>query len=104
MATTTSKQNIAQTMSLLDEHKDSIPEGLYLQLANALMVNHNTGDHYKLELRNEVLKEMLIEEQDAHKTLKVKYDLLHKMWFDSLARKMHYKDKWKLLKQKLKLL
>ena len=69
------------TMSLLDEHKESLPEGVYLEMCDNLKKLFLTGedlarDSYLLDLTNEYYK--LLEDNEAlrHEVVEQKRDLL----------------------------
>tara|TARA_B000000557_G_scaffold154010_1_gene124966 strand:- start:100 stop:540 length:441 start_codon:yes stop_codon:yes gene_type:complete len=68
-------------MSLLDEHKESLPEGVYLEMCDNLKKLFLTGedlarDSYLLDLTNEYYK--LLEDNEAlrHEVVEQKRDLL----------------------------
>ena len=72
---------IRKTMSLLDDHKESLPEGVYLEMCDNLKKLFLTGedlarDSYLLDLTNEYYK--LLEDNEAlrHEVVEQKRDLL----------------------------
>ena len=72
---------IRATMSLLDEHKESLPEGVYLEICDNLKKLFLTGedlarDSYLLDLTNEYYK--ILEDNEAlrHEILEQKRELL----------------------------
>ena len=76
-----SNNPIRITMSLLDEHKESLPEGVYLEMCDNLKKLFLTGedlarDSYLLDLTNEYYK--LLEDNEAlrHEVVEQKRDLL----------------------------
>ena len=76
-----SNSPIRITMSLLDEHKESLPEGVYLEMCDNLKKLFLTGedlarDSYLLDLTNEYYK--LLEDNEAlrHEVVEQKRDLL----------------------------
>ena len=76
-----SNNPIRITMSLLDEHKESLPEGVYLEMCDNLKKLFLTGedlarDSYLLDLTNEYYK--LVEDNEAlrHEVVEQKRDLL----------------------------
>ncbi len=79
--TTITNNPIRITMSLLDEHKESLPEGVYLEMCDNLKKLFLTGedlarDSYLLDLTNEYYK--LLEDNEAlrHEVVEQKRDLL----------------------------
>ena len=78
---TMSNNPIRTTMSLLDEHKESLPEGVYLEMCENLKKLYLTGedlarDSYLLDLTNEYYK--ILEDNEAlrHEILEQKRELL----------------------------
>jgi len=76
-----SNNPIRITMSLLDEHKESLPEGVYLEMCDNLKKLFLTGedlarDSYLLDLTNEYYK--ILEDNEAlrHEILEQKRELL----------------------------
>jgi len=72
---------IRATMSLLDEHKESLPEGVYIEICDNLKKLFLTGedlarDSYLLDLTNEYYK--ILEDNEAlrHEILEQKRELL----------------------------
>ena len=72
---------IRKTMSLLDEHKESLPEGVYLEMCDNLKKLFLTGedlarDSYLLDLTNEYYR--LLEDNEAlrHEIIEQKRELL----------------------------
>jgi len=71
---------IRNTMALLDEHKESLPEGVYLELCNNLkkvyMMGDTARDTYLLNLTNEYYS--LLEDNEAlrHEIVEQKRELL----------------------------
>ena len=72
---------IRATMSLLDEHKESLPEGVYIEICDNLKKLFLTGedlarDSYLLDLTNEYYK--ILEDNEAlrHEVLEQKRELL----------------------------
>ena len=72
---------IRATMSLLDEHKESLPEGVYIEICDILKKLFLTGedlarDSYLLDLTNEYYK--ILEDNEAlrHEILEQKRELL----------------------------
>lgn len=78
---TMSNNPIRTTMSLLDEHKESLPEGVYLEMCENLKKLYLTGedlarDSYLLDLTNDYYK--LLEDNEAlrHEIFEQKSELL----------------------------
>ena len=78
---TMSNNPIRTTMSLLDEHKESLPEGVYLEMCENLKKLYLTGedlarDSYLLDLTNDYYK--LLEDNEAlrHEIIEQKRELL----------------------------
>jgi hypothetical protein len=71
---------IRKVMSLLDENKDTLPEGVYLEMCDNLKKIYATGDSareiYLLNLTNDYLK--LLEDNEAlrHEIVEQKRELL----------------------------
>tara|TARA_Y100000015_G_scaffold2477_1_gene2345 strand:- start:248 stop:625 length:378 start_codon:yes stop_codon:yes gene_type:complete len=72
---------IRATMSLLDEHKESLPEGVYIEICDNLKKLFLTGedlarDSYLLDLTNEYYK--ILEDNEAlrHEIIEQKRELL----------------------------
>jgi len=72
---------IRATMSLLDEHKESLPEGVYIEICDNLKKLFLTGedlarDSYLLDLTNDYYK--ILEDNEAlrHEVLEQKRELL----------------------------
>lgn len=72
---------IRATMSLLDEHKESLPEGVFIEICDNLKKLFLTGedlarDSYLLDLTNEYYK--ILEDNEAlrHEILEQKRELL----------------------------
>jgi len=72
---------IRKTMSLLDDHKESLPEGVYLEMCDNLKKLFLTGedlarDSYLLDLTNEYYR--LLEDNEAlrHEIIEQKRELL----------------------------
>ena len=71
---------IRNTMALLDEHKESLPEGVYLEICNNLkkvyMMGDTSRDTYLLNLTNEYYS--LLEDNEAlrHEIVEQKRELL----------------------------
>ena len=72
---------IRATMSLLDEHKESLPEGVYIEICDNLKKLFLTGedlarDSYLLDLTNEYYKILVDNEALRHEILEQKRELL----------------------------
>jgi len=71
---------IRHVMSTLDEHKDALPEGVYLDLCNNLKRIYASGDAskdtYLLNLTNDYLESLEVIEVLRHELVTLKRELL----------------------------
>ena len=79
--TTITNNPIRRTMSLLDEHKESLPEGVYLEMCDNLKKLYLTGedfarDSYLIDLTNEYYSLLEDNESLRHEIVQQKRDLL----------------------------
>ena len=79
--TTITNNPIRRTMSLLDEHKESLPEGVYLEMCDNLKKLYLTGedfarDSYLIDLTNEYYSLLEDNESLRHEIMEQKRDLL----------------------------
>ena len=81
MSSILSNNPIRKTMSLIDEHKDNLPEGVYLEICDNLKSLYLTGgdaarDTYLLDLTNEYYSLLEDNESLRHEIVQQKRDLL----------------------------
>ena len=79
--TTITNNPIRRTMSLLDEHKESLPEGVYLEMCDNLKKLYLTGedfarDSYLIDLTNEYYSLLEDNESLRHELVEQKRELL----------------------------
>tara|TARA_B100000427_G_C15517714_1_gene598943 strand:+ start:4685 stop:5161 length:477 start_codon:yes stop_codon:yes gene_type:complete len=81
MSSILSNNPIRKTMSLIDEHKDNLPEGVYLEICDNLKSLYLTGgdaarDTYLLDLTNEYYSLLEDNESLRHQLVEQKRELL----------------------------
>ena len=81
MSSVLSNNPIRKTMSLIDEHKDNLPEGVYLEICDNLKSLYLTGgdaarDTYLLDLTNEYYSLLEDNESLRHQLVEQKRELL----------------------------